>query len=216
MIVALPKGMSSREPFKQVNAFQGDPRFRRASTRDEIEAVLRLRRAIYVDVEGLSPKLIRDEVFEDEEHLLVYEKGEAVAAVSLLLRDPVLAEVPGIVGPVSRIGKLVVLPPYRHSWFAFCLMALSLELGIAGGANVIGLLLRMDNRALARKYEGLGFRPLDVTVRSGGVEKSVHCATGPWSEFLFRHRRRLALFYGPRLQGVKLDDLPIAPALSDV
>ncbi len=129
---------------------------RRARTREELDAALRLRHDVFCVEQGVPE---RDEVDgRDPEgiHLVAVREGELLATCRILL-----------VGATAQFSRLAVRHSARREGIATAMLAAADEESLAGGARRIVLHAQTYARKL---YETAGYRPRGRVFWEAGIE----------------------------------------------
>jgi predicted GNAT family N-acyltransferase len=116
-----------------------------ARTRAELEQAFAIRRAVFVEEQGVSPALEFDARDDDARHLLALRAGEPLGALRLRWLDG---------GRTAKIERVAVLARERGDGIGGALLDAALALARANGAGAALLHAQTGAQAF---YEKLGF-----------------------------------------------------------
>jgi predicted GNAT family N-acyltransferase len=138
---------------------------RRALGGAEFEQALELRRAVFVDEQGVPESAERDDRDSEAVHLVALKDETVVGTCRLLLTSP-SAPADMAVGSV-RLGRLAVAPEQRRRGIASALLASAEREARAAGASRI--VLHAQTYAW-RLYAALGYERCGEPFQEAGLE----------------------------------------------
>jgi predicted GNAT family N-acyltransferase len=137
----------------------------REARRDELDAVMALREAVFVAEQGIPASAARDDDDAVATHLVVTEAEEIVGACRLM---------PGSAGRL-RLGYLVVAPFARGRGHARALLDDSAARALAGGFSVVVLQAQAEATGL---YAAAGYVPLGTRTVHGIEHRTMELRVG--------------------------------------
>jgi predicted GNAT family N-acyltransferase len=128
-----------------------------ARTRAELEQGFAIRRAVFVEEQGVSEALEFDARDEDARHLLALRDGEPLGTLRLRWLDG---------GRTAKIERVAVLPRGRGARIGHALVSAAVALAEAGGAREA----RLHAQTVAQGfYARQGFVALGPVFDEGGI-----------------------------------------------
>ncbi|MCA8883712.1 MAG: GNAT family N-acetyltransferase [Rhodobacteraceae bacterium] len=122
----------------------------------DLGACRALRRAVFIDEQGIAEADEIDDLDDAAIHLLAMDQGRPVGTARLLID-----------GAVGRIGRVCVLPTHRGTGLGAALMAAAIaELSARPGLTVIRLSAQLS---VERFYQRLGFAGTGPVYDDAGI-----------------------------------------------
>lgn len=124
------------------------------SGKDDIQEALEVRKAVFINEQGISERIERDEYDKVAEHVIVYENGIPLATGRLLREDN-----------QYTIGRVAVLKEHRSKKLGAVVVNALVEKAFKNGASEVQI---HAQKWVQGFYEKLGFRVYgDVFVEAG-------------------------------------------------
>ncbi len=109
---------------------------------DDISDALAIRETVFVDEQGFSQALERDEKDDIAQHLILSEDGQPVGCARMF------AERPGVI----RVGRICILKPYRGQGYGDLIMRLLIDRALYLEAEEVRLGAQERVRGFYEKY----------------------------------------------------------------